>query len=97
MPLLHNEHGNTRLFKDVSLFADPNSPLMQCLRDRLGPALRDIQNMGDRAHDSLVRQCGTSTSLDRAREICGYNGSRSASTKEDSKQLLFKMMELLDA
>lgn len=94
VPLLYSEHGNTRLFRDVSLFVDPSSPFMQCVLDKLQPVLRNVQEMSNRAHDSLVRQRGTSTSLDKAREIYGYNGSRSASTKEDSRQLLVKMTEL---
>ena len=96
-PFLWPEHKNSNLFRSNSLFSDPDSPFMEWFLEVLTPAVHKWQAMGDRAHDSIIKQRSATTILDEARENCGFSGNKHVRTAEDQRLLLFEMMRILDA
>ena len=91
---LYPLHPNSRLWRDMELFNDPHSPFMIWLKVTLTPAVKELQQKADRVHDSIIRAPKGQSILDQARTILGI---KQATTVAHSRQLLDKMIELLDA
>ena len=85
---------NSRLWRDIELFSDPDSPFMMWLKETLTPAVQKLQQQADRVHDSIIRAPLGQSILDQARTALGI---RQATTTAHSRQLLAKMIDLLDA
>lgn len=86
-PLFHD----SRLFRDIKWFQDPYSPFMDWFQTVLTPAATLLQQQADRVHSAIARQV-TDTVMDEARDLLGP-----PVTSADSRQLLSKMVEILDA
>lgn len=91
---LYPLNSNSRLWRDLKLFDDPHSPFMVWLKETLTPAVRKLQQKADRLHHSIIRAPKGQSVLDQAITSLGIKQSTTAA---QSRQLLDKTEELLDA
>lgn len=85
---------NSKLFRDVRLFEDVDSPFIVWFLGDFSKAVREWHEMGIRAHDAMIRQRARATVLDEARERLNIF---QVTITEHSRQLLKETYRLLDA